>query len=97
MSNTEFDPAKSAENFRKHGIALSEAESVLYDDFAQTIEDPDSVNEHRFITLGMDDQGRLLVVCFTNRNENTRLISARKASPAETRAYDAKRLRLQRR
>ena len=90
----EFDPDKSAENSRKHGIALSEVETAFYDDYAQTIEDPDAQGEQRFITLAMDSQGRLLVICFTERGENTRVISARKASPAEAKTYDEKRIRL---
>ena len=91
----EFDPEKSAENRRKHGIALSEVEAAFYDDHAQTIEDPDAQGEQRFITLGMDSQGRLIVICFTERGENIRVISARKASPAEAKTYDEKRIRLQ--
>ena len=93
----EFDPDKSAENFRKHRIAFSEVEPAFYDDHAQTIEDPDAQGEQRFITLAMDGQGRLLVICFTERGENIRVISARKASPAEAKTYDEKRLRLQQR
>ena len=93
----EFDPDKSAENFRKHGIAFSEVEPAFYDYHAQTIEDPDAQGEQRFITLAMDGQGRLLVICFTERGENIRVISARKASPAEAKTYDEKRLRLQQR
>ena len=93
----EFDPDKSAENFRKHRIAFSEVEPAFYDDHAQTIEDPDSQGEQRLTMLAMDGQGRLLVICFTERGENIRVISARKASPAEAKTYDEKRLRLQQR
>jgi len=93
----EFDPDKSAENFRKHGIALSEVETAFYDDHAQTIEDPGAQGEQRLITLAMDFQGRLFVICFTERGENIRVISARKASPAEAKTYDEKRIRLYRR
>lgn len=93
----EFDPDKSAENLRKHGIAFSEVEPAFYDEHAQTIEDPDAQGEQRLITLAMDEQGRLLVICFTERGENIRVISARKASAAEAKAYDEKRLRLQQR
>jgi uncharacterized protein len=93
----EFDPDKSAENIRKHGIAFSDVEPAFYDDHAQTIEDPDAQGERRLITLAMDGQARLLVICFTERGENIRVISARKASPAEAKTYDEKRLRLQQR
>ena len=93
----EFDPDKSAENFRKHRIAFSEVELAFYDDHAQTIEDSDSQGEQRLTMLAMDGQGRLLVICFTERGENIRVISARKASPGEAKTYDEKRLRLQQR
>ena len=93
----EFDPDKSAENFRKHGIAFSEVEPAFYDDHAQTIEDPYSQGERRLMMLAMNGQNRLLVICFRERGENIRVISARKASPAEAKTYDEKRLRLQQR
>ncbi|WVN40921.1 BrnT family toxin [beta proteobacterium MWH-UniP1] len=93
----EFDPAKPAENLRKHGVAFPDVEAAFYDDYAQTIEDPDAVGEQRFLTLAMDSLNRVLVICFTERDDNIRIISARKASNAEARTYDEKRLRLQQR
>ena len=56
---------------------------------ALTIEDPDSLSERRFVTLGMDALGRVLVVIHTQREERTRLISARKASRGEADRYHA--------
>ena len=56
---------------------------------AYTIEDPDSQSERRFVTLGMDALGRVLVVVHTQRGERTRLISARKASRGEADRYHA--------
>ena len=56
---------------------------------AITIEDPDSLGEQRFLTLGKDSLGRILVVCHTQRDERTRLIFARKTSPNEARNYHA--------
>ena len=56
---------------------------------AFTIEDPDSQNEQRFVTLGVDALGRVLVVIHTQRGERTRLISARKASRGEADQYHA--------
>jgi len=53
------------------------------------LEDPESENEQRFITLGMDSAGKILVVVYTFRDESVRLISARKASKAEAEAYYA--------
>ena len=85
----EFDPAKASSNLAKHSISFSHAEQALRDAFAVTIEDPDAVGEQRFVTLGMDSLGRILVVCHTQRDERTRIISARKASKNETRNYHA--------
>ena len=56
---------------------------------ALTMEDPDSVDEQRFVTLGIDALGRILVVVHTQRDERTRLISARLASRSEARRYHA--------
>lgn len=85
----EFDPEKARSNLRKHGVSFAHAEQALRDDLAVTIEDPDSVGEPRFVTLGMDALGRLLVVIHTQRGERTRLISARKASRRESERYHA--------
>jgi len=78
----EFDPEKAEENLRKRGVSFADAEQALRDPGAVTIEDPDAKEEPRFVTLGMDSLGRiLLVVVHTPREERTRIISARKASP----------------
>ena len=79
----EFDPAKAQTNLRKHGVSFAHAEQALCDPMSYTIDDPDSINERRFATLGMDALGRVLVVVHTQREERTRLISARKASRGE--------------
>jgi uncharacterized DUF497 family protein len=85
----EFDPAKARLNLRKHGVSFAHAEQALRDESAITIEDPDALDEQRFVTLGMDALGRVLVVVHTQRGERTRVISARKASRGETRKYHA--------
>ena len=85
----EFDPDKARQNQRKHGVSFAHAEQALRDEMAVTIEDPDALGEQRFITLGSDALGRLLVVVHTPRGERTRLISARKASPGESEQYHA--------
>ena len=85
----EFDPAKARSNLQKHGVSFAHAEQALYDEQAVTIEDPDALGEQRFLTLGMDSLGRVLVVCHTQRDERTRLISARKASKNEAKNYHA--------
>ena len=85
----EFDPAKAHSNLRKHGVSFAHAEQALRDELAFTTEDPDSVGERRFVTLGVDALGRVLVVVYTQRGERTRVISARKASRGESEQYHA--------
>ena len=85
----DFDPAKLRSNFRKHGVSFAHAEQALRDELAVTVEDPDAVDEQRFVTLGMDALGRVLVVVHSQREERTRVISARKASRGESEQYHA--------
>lgn len=85
----EFDPTKAKSNLQKHRVSFAHAEQALRDPFAVTIEDPDGEGELRFITLGMDALGRILVVVHTPRGDLTRLISARKASRSESELYHA--------
>jgi uncharacterized DUF497 family protein len=89
VAGIEFDPAKARTNRAKHGVSFADAEQALRDPFAVTIEDPDAENEHRFIALGLDALGRVLVVVHTPGGDRVRLISARKANQRETRQYDA--------
>jgi len=84
----EFDTVKNIANIKKHGIDLADVEGVFYDQNAITIEDRDH-QEQRFVTIGTDDFGRVLVVCYTYRGKTTiRLISARKAKPHEHKDYE---------
>ena len=85
----EFDPVKARANLQKHKVSFSHAEQALRDPMALTLEDPDSEGEQRFVTLGMDALGRVLVVVHTPRASETRLISARKASRGESEQYSA--------
>ena len=87
----EWDPTKAAANFAKHGIEFADAVAVLEDDWSLTMHDPGSAEEERWITLGTDALGRLLVVIYTWRNETIRIISARSATPREARQYKEKR------
>lgn len=84
----EWDATKAAANLRKHGVDFADAATVLYDHFAMTIADDES-DEERFVTVGMDALGRILVVVYTWRGECARLISARKATPRERQQYEA--------
>jgi uncharacterized DUF497 family protein len=85
----QYDPAKAAENLKKHGVSFADAEGVLEDPLAVTIEDPDAKRERRFITTGLGNAGQLLVVLWTERNEDVRLISARRATRKERKDYEA--------
>lgn len=85
----EFDPVKARANLHKHRVSFAHAEQALRDPMALTVEDPDSEGEQRFVTLGMDALGRVLVVIHTPREGATRLISARKASRGESEQYGA--------
>jgi len=85
----EFDPAKARANLRKHRVSFADAEQALRDPAAVTIEDPDAEGEQRFVTLGIDTVGRVLVIVYTLRGDRIRLISARKASKGEARQYHA--------
>jgi len=85
----EFDPAKAQANIRKHQVSFSHAEQALHDEHAITVDDPDSEGEQRFVALGMDALGRILVVVYIPRGDRIRIISARKASPGEAEQYHA--------
>jgi uncharacterized protein len=84
-----FDPNKAVINYRKHGIRFSDAESVLFDPMALTREDMDAEGEQRFTSIGVDATGRLLVVVFSYRGEEIRLISARPATAKEREYYES--------
>jgi uncharacterized protein len=86
--NYEWDPAKAKANFAKHGVRFADAVTVLEDDLALTMPDPFSEEEERWVTLGRDVLGRLLVVVYTWRGESVRLISARPATARETTQYE---------
>ena len=83
----EWDKSKAQTNRRKHGIDFTDAVSVLEDDEALTLDDDDP-GEDRFITIGTDALGRILVVVYTWRDEHIRIISARKATPRERKQYE---------
>jgi uncharacterized DUF497 family protein len=85
----EWDSRKAASNLKKHGVDFADAATVLYDDLALTVSD-EHADEERYVTLGMDALGRILVVAYTWRGEGVRLISARIATPRERRRYEAK-------
>lgn len=84
----EWDRRKSDINRKKHGITFSEAKSVFNDPFAITIDDPDhSGDEYRFIDIGYSSKGIILVVWYTEQEENIRIIGCRKATKYERKIY----------
>jgi uncharacterized DUF497 family protein len=85
-----WDPEKAAANLRKHGIDFADAATVLNDERAVTVADEEP-DEERFVTLGLDALGRLLVVAYTWRGEEPRLISARRATRSEQKQYGMRR------
>ena len=83
-----WDPEKAKQNVRKHGVRFADAVMVLDDPYGITISDSESEPaEARWVTLGADAQGRVLVVVYTYRAEDLRLISARPAEPHERKEY----------
>jgi len=89
MAGVEWDPRKAAANLKKHGVDFAEAATVFHDEQAITIRE-DHGDEERYVTLGMDAMGNVLVVVYAWRNDRPRLISARKAEPKEREQYGAK-------
>ena len=89
----EWDPVKARRNLKDHGIAFERAATVFLDAEALSeFDEEHSEDEDRWITLGLDRTGSLLVVCHTYREETAvsariRLISARKATRNEAKQY----------
>jgi hypothetical protein len=85
----EWDPRKAKSNLKKHKVSFEEAATALSDPIAATGADPNhSITEDRFITFGVSEKGRLLVVAHTDEVETIRIISARKASKGEKEIYE---------
>ena len=85
----EWDPKKAKSNLRKHSVSFEEAATALSDPMAATGADPDhSITEARYITFGVSERGRLLVVAHTDEEETIRIISARIASKGERELYE---------
>ncbi len=86
----EWDDTKNRLNNIKHGISFEEAETAFYDENARLMADPEhSIQENRFILLGYNQLGKLLIVihCYRQNNELIRIISARKANKLESKQY----------
>ena len=91
--NFEWDSTKYRGNRDKHGVAFDEAATVFKDSKALSIFDPDhNESEDRWVTMGISEKGRLLIVIHTFRKESEgaatiRIISSRKATKQETKTY----------
>jgi uncharacterized DUF497 family protein len=85
----QFDPAKAAGNLKKHGISFADAEGVFFDPLALHQLDPDSADEERFVAVGKGSADIILVVVYTLRGEDIRLISARRATRNEVKSYES--------
>jgi uncharacterized DUF497 family protein len=83
-----WDPNKAEINVKKHGIRFSDAEMVLYDSFAMTLEEQIVANEQRYVTIGTDAVARIIAVVYSYRSDTIRLISARKATRRERKQYE---------
>lgn len=89
MIRFEWDPRKAAKNIRKHQISFKEAATVFQDHFAFIFDDEKhSDDELREIIIGYSTKNRLLLVWFTQRGSNIRIIGSRKATPQERKDYD---------
>ena len=85
----EWDPRKARRNLRKHGIDFDEATTIFADTLSITIPDPDhSADEERWVTMGLSNRQRLLVVVHTEEEETIRIISARMTDRLERRKYE---------
>jgi uncharacterized DUF497 family protein len=85
----EWDESKARKNERKHGVTFREATEVFGDDFSSCVHDPDhSDDEERYLLFGMSARGSYLVVSFTERPNAIRIISARRMTPSERKAYE---------
>jgi uncharacterized DUF497 family protein len=69
-------------------VSFADAEGVLSDPLAVTIEDSDAEGESRFVSIGLGSVGEVLVVVYAEREGDFRLVSARRPSPQERKHYE---------
>ena len=74
----EWNESKAAANLAKHQVSFEEAQTVFEDPLYVDFYDPDhSLDEHRYIIIGESEQGRLLMVSYTEIGDTIRIISSR--------------------
>ena len=84
----EWDSNKAVKNVEKHRVSFEEAATVFGDPmFITFIDEEHSVDEERYITIGLSSRGRLLMLAHTDREGRIRIISARKAAKKEEQFY----------
>jgi uncharacterized DUF497 family protein len=84
-----WDSRKDRRNQRKHRVSFREAATVFEDPLSTTFSDLDhSVDDERFLTIGMSTIGRILVIAHTEYEEEIRIISARTATKSEREFYE---------
>lgn len=87
--NFEWNSEKAELNLTRHGVSFPEAATVFGDPLSLTVDDPDhSVEELRFLTMGLSEAGQLLIVSHTDRDGRIRIISARPMTSSERRFYE---------
>ena len=87
-SSFEWDPLKANNNLLKHQVAFEEASSIFNDpQFITFLDDEHSTNEERYISIGISNKNRVLMVAHTERKDKIRIISARKATDNEEKFY----------
>ena len=85
----EWDEQKAEANFAKHGVSFEEAKTIFDDPLYVDFYDPDhSQDEHRYIMIGLSNQGRLLIASYAGRDDSIRLINARQVTRSEREAYE---------
>ena len=90
MFSFDWDENKNRINLEKHGITFEEASTVFFDDRAILFDDPEhSIDEDRFLLLGMSETAKVCIVCHCYRESDTviRIISARQATRKEEERY----------
>ncbi len=85
----EWDRTKAASNLRRHNVSFGEAATIFGDPLSTTVADPDhSMDEDRYITIGVSRRGRLLMAAHTERGDRVRIVSARELTPTERAQYE---------
>jgi len=87
--NFEWDRTKARTNEKKHGVSFVEASEVFDDEYSSCVHDPDhSYGEERYLLFGISPKGNPLVVSYTERSDIIRIISARRMTRLERKAYE---------